>query len=151
MCGLRPQRPRSRQLGAGFEQALGDHRDDQLALWSRRQQLLEFKMADSAEHGERVAVRARASYLEGLGQWWSETGAAFKHLVECFDFLGRPVSEIGESAVLDPRSLAPGLAQQDGGVRFAVGHAGDVHADMVALITILRQVSISQLHDYRIK
>jgi hypothetical protein len=36
-------------------------------------------------------------------------------------------------------------------MRFAVGHAGDVHADMVVLTTVFRQVFISQLHDYRIK
>jgi hypothetical protein len=88
---------------------------------------------------------------KGLGQRWTEIGVAFEHLLERCDFLGGPVGEVGESAVFDSRSLAPGLAQQDGGVRLAVGHAGDVHADMVALITIACQVLISQLHDYRIK
>jgi hypothetical protein len=76
---------------------------------------------------------------------------SIKHLVERFDFLDRPVGEISEGAVFDARPLTPGLAQQDGGVRLAVGHAGDIHADMVAFVTIPRQVAISQLHDYRIK
>ena len=40
---------------------------------------------------------------------------------------GRPMGEVGESAVVDLAVESEGFAEEDGGWGLSVGHSGDVH------------------------
>jgi hypothetical protein len=60
-------------------------------------------------------------------------GFSFEDLAESLDLVGRPMGDVGESAVVDLAVLAEALAEEDGGRGVAVGDYGDVHVDIVQL------------------
>ncbi|RJP19685.1 MAG: hypothetical protein C4527_26520 [Candidatus Omnitrophota bacterium] len=78
-------------------------------------------------------MRAAADDVETVFQVFHH-GAAFQEGAELFHQLGRPVSEIEESAFPDLVPHAIGFAQKNAGGRIAIANGFDVHDYIIALL-----------------
>ena len=104
------------QLGAGEEQALGDHGDDQVAP-SRGlggDEVVEAELADHRQDGLDMAVRERAGDAEGLGG--GDEGLALEGAFDEVDDVIGKMGEVAEGLVGDGLSLADGPSEQMGDV-----------------------------------
>ncbi len=104
------------QLGAGEEQALGDHGDHQVAP-SRglgRDEFLHSELANHRQHGIDMAMRQRAGDAEGLGRGHERLAleGAFDDLDEVIGKMGK----VAEGLMGDGLSLADGSSKQMGDV-----------------------------------
>jgi hypothetical protein len=95
------------------------------------EEAVEMQLAQRAEDGGDVAVRARADDVEGLRQRGTEGCGALQDGAKGIDFDRGPMGEIGDGAVVDLAVLAEALAEEDSGRRVAVGDDGDVHVDRI--------------------
>jgi hypothetical protein len=129
------ERPGGSQFGAGIQNTGGDHRHAEITRTAGRRVKdgVQTELAEGADHSSDMAVGKRPQDLERVG-WRGNGGSAFENLAQRGDLLGRPVGDIGESAVVNFAVFAEGLAQQDGGRRAAVGDDRHVHVDMIARI-----------------
>ena len=92
----RVERPRGGQLGGGFEDAGGDHRQHQIALAAALaiEQPRQPQAFDGAEDGGDVAMGQRAGDGEGLGQRRAEVRLAFQDAAQGLNFFRGPAGEI---------------------------------------------------------
>ena len=104
------------QLGAGEEQAFGDHGDDQVAS-SRGlggDEVVEAELADHGQDGLDMAVRERAGDAEGLGG--GDEGLALEGAFDEVDEVIGEMGEVAEGLMGDGLSLADGPSEQMGDV-----------------------------------
>lgn len=111
------------ELRAGSDESLRDHGQHELAFAAGfgSDQRRHPELAHDTQDGFHMAMGARAGDDEdvlGADELLSAEEAA-----EGLDLLRGPVGEVGESALADLAFFAPGLAEEDGGWRVAVGHA----------------------------
>ena len=104
------------QLGAGKEQAFGDHGDHQVALPRRLggDEFLQSELADHLQDGLDVAVRERACDAEGLGR--GDEGLALEGAFDDVDEVIGEMGEVAEGLMGDGLSLADGSSEQMGDV-----------------------------------
>jgi len=95
------------------------------------EEAVETQLAQSAEDGGDVAVRAGADDVEGLRERGTEGGGALQDGAKGIDFGRGPVGEIGDGAVVDLAVLAEALAEEDSGRGVAIGDGGDIHVDRI--------------------
>ncbi len=103
--------PRRRQLGAGREEAGGDHPHAEIALPGRRavEQQVETEAAQRAQHRDDVAVGEAALQHQLAG---GEELLARQPTADDVDEVGREVGDVADGLVLDLAAFAIGAAQQ---------------------------------------
>jgi len=111
-----PKAARRRELGARADQALADHRHDQVALAAAlaRDQPLKVELAQDAQDRGDVAVGQRALDRQRLVE--VDQLAPREHRPDRVDHIGRQVREVAEVLVADLAGLAVGAAQQVRGI-----------------------------------
>ena len=121
------------EFGCRLQNASRDHGQDEIAIAVGMliEEAVEMQLAQSAEDGGDVAVRAGADDVEGLSQRDAESGGALQDGAHGIDLSGRPMGEVGEGTVEDFAVEAEGLAEEDGRRGVAVGDDGDVHVDRI--------------------
>src|SRR5580700_6630038 len=124
---------RGGEFGCWLQYASRDHRQDEIAIAVGMliEEAVEMQLAQSAEDGGDVAVRAGADDVEGLRQSGAEGGGALQDGAQGIDFSLGPVGQIGDGAVVDLAVFAEALAEEDSGRGVAVGDDGDVHVDRI--------------------
>ena len=120
------------ELGLRCDDAGNDQCDDDVAHAARGaiDQRVQLESAQGAEDRGDVSVGAASDDLEGVGRS-SANRSALEDGPQCLDLFLRPVGEVGQGTLSDALSFPPAFAQQDGGVRFAVGDALDVHGNHI--------------------
>ena len=104
------------QLGAGEQQAFGDHGEDQIASPRRLggDELLQSQLADHRQDGVDMAVRERAGDAEGLGRW--HEGLALEGAPDDLDEVLGEVGEVTEGLMGDGLCLADRTSEQMGDI-----------------------------------
>jgi hypothetical protein len=104
------------QLGAGKEQAFGDHGDHQVAPWRSlgSDELLQSQLADHRQDGLDVAVRERACGAEGLGR--RDESLALEGALDDLDEMIGKMGEIAQGLMGDGLTLANRSSEQMGDV-----------------------------------
>ena len=104
------------QLGAGKEEAFGDHGDHQVTLWRRlgRDEFLDSQFADHCQDGFHMAVRTCACGAESLSR--RDEGLALEGAFDDLDDMLGKMGEVAEGLMGDGLSLANGPSEQMGDV-----------------------------------
>jgi hypothetical protein len=138
------------ELGGRLDDACDDHGERQPGQPHRPawQQPVEAELARHAEHGGDMTVRQGALDADLVGGG-GEAGVAFQHPAQRLDLGVRPVGQVGEGAGLDLVAVTVALAQQHGGWRGAVGHAGDIHVRTESRRPAPTQAKSDILHAYK--
>src|SRR5580692_10652858 len=110
---------RGGEFGCWLQYSSRDHRQDEIAIAVGMliEEAVEMQVAQSAEDGGDVAVRAGADDVEGLRQRGAEGGVAPQDGAKGIDFGWGPVGEIGDGAVVDFTVFAEALTEEDRGWR----------------------------------
>ncbi len=83
------------------------------------------ELSGGAQHGDGVAVIERAFDLHQLRDV-ADGDPSLEDGAEALDHLGRQLRQVGDGLLADSFSLAPRLAEQDGGLSGLVGDDFDV-------------------------
>src|SRR5580692_6247287 len=102
---------RGGEFGCWLQYSCRDHRQDEIAtaVGMLIEEAVEMQLAQSAEDGGDVAVRAGADDVEGLRQRGAEGGGALQDGAQRIDFSRGPVGQIGDGAVVDLAVFAEAL------------------------------------------
>ena len=134
------------ELRLGVDDAGDEQGEDELAVaaGAAGEQGRESELADGGEHGGDVAVGEAAEAGEGvIGM--NELLAA-EDASEGVDGGVGELGQVGEGSLLDARSIAEGLSEEDGGRRGAVGDALDIHGYYYPAIYQLLQRHVRLFH-----
>ncbi len=104
------------QLGAGEEEAFGDHGDHQVTLWRRlgRDEFVDSEFADHCEDCFHMPVRTCACDAESLS--CRDEGLALEGAFDDLDDVRGKMGEVAEGLMSDGLSLANGPSEQMGDV-----------------------------------
>lgn len=142
--GRKPESEREGELRARFDQALGDQRENDVALLAgfRRDEVGHAESLHRLAYGLHVA--ARDGRLQGDRLRRIAEIRALERLAEDLDGLRRQGREIGNGPLDDFAVYAAALPQQDGGFGVPVRHFLDVHGNIIAYICV--QCNVVRVH-----